>query len=851
MENVREHIYLAALLHDIGKFYQRADTGSVSTSRFLNTVGKQESIFCPLFNDKYIHKHVLWTAQFIDDFSTVLKKLQGSDDADLTDKNNLINLAAGHHLRKDQLSVYGQIIKEADSLSSGMDRDSSEALEEDDDDLRLDSFKRQRMVSIFEQINVDSPSNKYCLPLKEVSLKKEYFPFLKESVNTDPDYSSLWKSFVGELKLMQANTYKAFSETLLNLLQKYTATIPASTINMPDVSLYDHLKTTAAIAVCLYDSQEEDAPSKNPFLLIGADFSGIQSYIYQIVSKYAGKNLKGRSFYLRLLSDAVVRFMLKRLHLFRANVIYNSGGGFYLLAPNTLFVREELTKVICEIEEHFFKVHRTALYVAIDSVEVSKEVLMHKGNKSLGDIWADLFDKRDKKKQSKFADIIESNYSTFFSPVMKGGEAKRDIITGQEIGLDEQAKKFGNSEHYISQLNEQQIELGKVLRETKYIVVSEIELPYWQNDVMHITPANLGFHYYFLKGNDLEKRAEQLKATADESSVITLNGDESECNFIKGALDGINNIYGLDFYGGNRYGGYTFEEMCNSGESAFSRLGVLRMDVDNLGKIFQSGIKAEKATLSRYSALSRSIDYFFSGYLNTICDEISRDKSFIVYSGGDDVFIVGSWDVMIAVAERVHRDFSDFTCHNPAFSISGGIAIVSPTFPIMKAASMSADEESRAKNHRAASADEDSRAKNNGDTKNSISMMSTPFHWIDEYPIVKALKDELVSLLNREKLSKSFLSKIGLFNELAQYKNHVITNMKTYWMLTYDLKRMQKREDKDKNVNNLLDLCIKEVCTVPGTLNGLKISTSYHPLELWAFASRWAELEYRHSMDKQ
>ncbi len=25
MENIRERIYLAALLHDIGKFYQRAD----------------------------------------------------------------------------------------------------------------------------------------------------------------------------------------------------------------------------------------------------------------------------------------------------------------------------------------------------------------------------------------------------------------------------------------------------------------------------------------------------------------------------------------------------------------------------------------------------------------------------------------------------------------------------------------------------------------------------------------------------------------------------------------------------------------------------------------------------------
>lgn len=26
MDTIREHIYLAALLHDIGKFYQRADT---------------------------------------------------------------------------------------------------------------------------------------------------------------------------------------------------------------------------------------------------------------------------------------------------------------------------------------------------------------------------------------------------------------------------------------------------------------------------------------------------------------------------------------------------------------------------------------------------------------------------------------------------------------------------------------------------------------------------------------------------------------------------------------------------------------------------------------------------------
>ncbi|MBO7429229.1 MAG: HD domain-containing protein, partial [Paludibacteraceae bacterium] len=35
MDATREKVYLAALLHDIGKFYQRADTGSVGSSTHL------------------------------------------------------------------------------------------------------------------------------------------------------------------------------------------------------------------------------------------------------------------------------------------------------------------------------------------------------------------------------------------------------------------------------------------------------------------------------------------------------------------------------------------------------------------------------------------------------------------------------------------------------------------------------------------------------------------------------------------------------------------------------------------------------------------------------------------------
>ena len=142
MSSNREKIYLAALLHDIGKFYQRADVGSVANSKYLNQLNKVESTFLPQRNGFYSHKHCLWTAQFIDDNISVFKTLLNDDNAAtyLTDQDNFYNLAARHHLSADQLSDLGKIIKEADCLSSGMDRDSVEAFKDDQDESSWDSF---------------------------------------------------------------------------------------------------------------------------------------------------------------------------------------------------------------------------------------------------------------------------------------------------------------------------------------------------------------------------------------------------------------------------------------------------------------------------------------------------------------------------------------------------------------------------------------------------------------------------------------------------------------------------------------------------------------------------------------
>jgi CRISPR-associated protein Csm1 len=55
---------------------------------------------------------------------------------------------------------------------------------------------------------------------------------------------------------------------------------------------------------------------------------------------------------------------------------------------------------------------------------------------------------------------------------------------------------------------------------------------------------------------------------------------------------------------------------------------------------------------------------------------------------------------------------------------------------------------------------------------------------------------------------------------------------------------MQSRVDS--KVKDLINNFKNEVCDKQAAcLNGVPIESDYHPLELWALAARWAELEER------
>lgn len=685
-----------------------------------------------------------------------------------------------------------------------------------------------RMRCLLEQIKTRKYTLEYFQPMMPVALSDSFFP-VKEKGGGE-EIGKLWNKVKDNLDNLQREDIRVLAENILNILFRLTVTVPSST-QSPDVSLYDQTRTAASIAISLYDLQNsKEEHEDGEFRLIGGDFSGIQKYIYRIVSKYAGKNLKGRSFYLGLLSDAVVRTLLKELSLYRANIIYNSGGCFYLLAANTERVKEKLKETIAEIEKDIFNAHGTDLYVAIDSIALSaSEVANHGGKRTLSNIWQELFAIRDRRKNARYSAALLSDYDHFFTPQNIDG-TKRDVITGEDFMQGEKAVSFVNGT-YISELNNDQIKIGKALMTADILAVSNKPVDFLK-DKAHVCPAQLGVYYYLTRERDIISNIDAVHKQGGDLTLILLNGKDFKGDYVLEKYMTYN-ICSMQYYGGNRFNGNTYEEMCDN--DGFSRLGVLRMDVDNLGSIFQGGIPEDRASLSRFAALSRSFDYFFSGYLNIICDGYGRDdRSFIVYSGGDDVFVVGSWDTAIEIAQQIQADFHRYTCFNPAFSISGGIAILGSKFPIIAGAAESAEEEERAKGHECG-----------GIKKDSISFFSMPLSWKKEYPAVEELKDDISRLLNSNRLPKSFLSKIMEHSMNAGFKNHKVSNYKVYWHLAYDLKRMKERYKSSDETLSLLDKCINEVCHTNGQLDGREITTSYNSLELWAFACRWAELEYR------
>ncbi len=88
--------------------------------------------------------------------------------------------------------------------------------------------------------------------------------------------------------------------------------------------------------------------------------------------------------------------------------------------------------------------------------------------------------------------------------------------------------------------------------------------------------------------------------------------------------------------------------------------GVLRGDADNLGIRFR-----RVQTIEEHVQLSVLYKQFFAGELEVLCSmPESWRKVTVLYSGGDDFAVYGSWDALIPLAREIQRLFHRFSEEN-------------------------------------------------------------------------------------------------------------------------------------------------------------------------------------------
>ena len=739
MDETIYKIAIAAFLHDVGKFAERAAVkesdndeivpGFYIDKEFLNN---NRDLYQPHFQGKYTHLHAVYTAAFIDHLEKILPPQFNKAEWGLDD--SFINLAAKHHTPETPLQW---IIAIADRVSSGFDREKFEQTYNRARDI-ID-YKKIRLASIFEQLSKKEIAIRdinYRYPLGAIS-PEGIFP--GKSVTPDnneiaeKEYRELLFEFVDGLekiiKTGHGENIPLWFEHFDSLFMIYGSHIPAATVgqDIPDVSLYDHSKITSAIASALYlYHKETDAINiddikdydKYKFLLINGEFYGIQNFIFTeggSTGKASAKILRGRSFYVSLLTELAADMLCRDIGLPPSSIILNAAGKFTILAPNTESVMDALQRIETEVNnwlvEHFYG----EASVGFASVEASCNEFV-RGN------FPALLEKLSKAiERKKFRKLDIERYAGVVSDYLDGFDNRlgicpfcyrRPAIEGVDVRVSKEEKVTA------CKICRDHIFIGENLVKNERIAVTtadadingdKLKQPIFHNyqiafttgKLLELSKKNTLLKYWDISIPENGSFKKEITArfingyvpkytVEDESDEMIdryLHGHKSEKKkdeifysvmeslpktFYHIAKMAINKLHDTDIKSSDK----KFEGV--------EAIGVFKADVDHLGLLFAAGLSVDRLTLSRLATMSRQMNHFFAMYLPYLLKtEKKFNDIYTVFAGGDDLFLIGPWNRAIEFAGVIYNKFREYTCNNPDITLSAGLYICKPDVPVL------------------------------------------------------------------------------------------------------------------------------------------------------------------------
>ncbi len=804
-ENKIFEIAIAALLHDIGKFYQRA-VGNLKQMPPL-VFNRASIILPPNGRGGNSHWHALWSDAFFEEYvdkNPFPKNLN---------KNNIRDCAVFHH-RPDENNLLTHIITEADRIASGMERKEKDAEQDSDQSgLGKQEYRKTNLVNIFSKIDINIKNEDNIRPVKYQKLSKfnpaNFAPLQSNSTDSEMPliYNKLWQEFCVEYKTMAEKSFQSTEIYLMglsSLLEKYTWAIPSSTIDEPDVSLYDHAMATSAVAACLYDYHKYNNSLNDKALIqnrkinslrfIIGDLSGIQNCLFTLASEGARglpKLLRGRSLRMQIIVQAAAQRILAQFNLPSTCIIQNAGGRFVIIAPFTN--QDSQCQLLDELRQEFdeyirdqyqgdliFNLSLSEAFCANDLIYDKKNENESKDKiaRTLGLIPQTAeFAKLNPLRGARDAIWKKNKWDKELGICKSCG--KRPAITQDNLNNQSQCKACHS-----------ETKLGRDFPKSKALIIDNIAKPLDEIFGLNVAlPSKLddeklikGWQFNYDENTNYPFGKKFLQAYVPTYNENNLNDE----NLIKLRTEDDDAAKIGDIL--------TFEEIASFAKGV-KHLAILKADVDRLGQIFAKGLGDNKS-LARIASLSRMLDAFFNGKLPEILKN-QFPNIYTVYAGGDDLLLLGPWNEVLKFATVLNQEFTKHVGNNHNITISAGISLFSPNTPISRAAH---DAEERLK-----------KAKEDG--RNRIHVFNAieddALTW-SQYAKIMSKGNELDKHIRDNNISSSLLHKLLFFEKQRQLSKNNVNFADWKAKLGYLLWRLfPDKKDKDKNQsirNFILDI---------------------------------------------
>jgi CRISPR-associated protein Csm1 len=287
----------------------------------------------------------------------------------------------------------------------------------------------------------------------------------------------------------------------------------------------------------------------------------------------------------------------------------------------------------------------------------------------------------------------------------------------------------------------------------------------------------------FIKLGKLLVKEQDTKISSDELNIII---DDFKVDFI---LDKKIKFYVL------KDGHDTpapFETLANNSckelDTGIKSLAILKADVDNMGIFLKNSDITQ--SFENFDTFSKTLNNFFALYIPKLIKEKYKN-TYTVFAGGDDLFLVGSWDTILRLSRVIQKDFKKFI--KEKLSISFGIAIAKPSYPISYLANYTEE------------LLED--AKEIDKEKDAITLFGETTKWQSYIKTSEKLEKEF-NKLNKNNIKTAFLYRLLELVELSKkvkYENDILSTM---WKskLNYSFNR-----NMDKRSIDLLKVLNQEI----------------------------------------